>query len=176
MTLRNQGLLDTNRTEILTNPQKLGQHTLDFHRFKSDRVSALKGEVDTRPTPNQESLCSWHRLAKGKWVLSNGVSPDMSTTLWLHAKEELNKNKFHGFFPPFVWLCFWVFCFILFCLTFFVLCLIDFFFFARELEHEVWWVGSWGGVEEKAKHVQNILYKKLMCEKSIFKFSYNKSI
>lgn len=42
MTFRNQGLLDTNRTEILTNPQKQGHHTLDLHRFKSDRVSALK--------------------------------------------------------------------------------------------------------------------------------------
>lgn len=42
MTFRNQGLLDTNRTEILTNPQKQWHHTLGLHRFKSDRVSALE--------------------------------------------------------------------------------------------------------------------------------------
>jgi hypothetical protein len=32
------------------------------------------------PTPNQEAICNWCRLAKGKLVLSNGVSVDILTT------------------------------------------------------------------------------------------------
>lgn len=42
MTFKNQGLLDPNRTEILTNPQKQWHHTVDLHRFQLDRVSSLK--------------------------------------------------------------------------------------------------------------------------------------
>lgn len=50
------------RAEAQMNSQRLWQHAQDVHKFKSDRVSVLRGETEGKQThgshPNQETICS----------------------------------------------------------------------------------------------------------------------
>lgn len=80
---RKQSLLDT------TWPVLIWARRLWWHRFKTAKPHAWKGQVDTKSHSNQETMCSWHLLGKRKSVSSDGKSLAIATTLQgtLHDKE-----------------------------------------------------------------------------------------
>lgn len=70
--VRSQGLWLTlrkvsprhDRPEAQMNSQRLGQHTWNLHRFKTDKIPALKRGNRQKVPPKTEAVCSWYLMEK----------------------------------------------------------------------------------------------------------------
>jgi len=52
-----------------------------MHRLKQEKNPLRRGRGHKNPTSNQEAICSWYLLGKGKSTFSNGTPLGMSTTI-----------------------------------------------------------------------------------------------
>lgn len=101
-------------------------------QFKLGGCQLWDGEETWGSAPNQEAIWNWCQLAKGESVSSNGGSPGSWVT----------KSKPPGFVCFFVlwsFVSFWLFGEFLLLSYWFFICL------KREKNHELGWVGGWGG-------------------------------
>lgn len=124
----------------------IGQVRLDF-TTERDRAQA--------PIPQQEAVCNWSMLTKGKLPFSNSMSLVYQPHLRvdpLPRSSQPTQNKLSGIFVDFfcfVWaifLFYWSFACLLcwyFCLFSF-LSLLLFYFSERKRAYITGWVGKWG--------------------------------
>lgn len=88
----------------------------DSKHTKSDHG---KGGMNTKSYPNQEVICNWYLLGKGKSIFYNGKSLSISTTLQSRPYSIRSYPAHRDFFLVVVlfscvsyeWLCFALFCF-----------------------------------------------------------------
>lgn len=55
------------KADLPMNPQRIRHETQDLYKFRPDKISMLKGDVESS-TPNQEALFNWYVVWKGNSV------------------------------------------------------------------------------------------------------------
>lgn len=150
------------RSNVPMNSWRLGQHTLVLHRFKPDKISALKRTSEHKAPPITKMLfvidTHWQR---GKNGFYNGVSLGIwdpgvvgqyraNTRLGCHLGKDL----------VFVLTCF---------VLFFLACFVFFFFL-------LFWERTWSWVSREVVRIWEKLWEKAWSKHIVYKFYHKVSL